>query len=456
MATTILLTGATGYIGSHTWLALHDAGFAVVGVDDFSNSSPQVLERLRRIGGFSPVFERADVGDAAALDALLGRHRVDAAVHFAAFKAVGESTARPLAYYRNNVGGLVAVCEAMRRHGTARFVFSSSATVYGDPRQLPIAEDAPLSATNPYGQTKLIGEDPAGRPRARGPALADRLPALLQPGGRARVGADRRGPAGHAEQPDALCGPGGDRPAPLSRGVRQRLPHPRRHRACATTSTSSTLPKAMSPRCAACSTPGFADGQPGHRSRHSVLELVRAYAAASGREIPLRMVGRRPGDVAACWADPSRAAMRWAGARGWTSIACARTAGAGNPEPERLRRMSTAVVPVIMAGGSGTRLWPLSRAGYPKQFLVLAGSTSLFQQAACRLQALAGEGIEVAGTAGGRQRGAPLPGAGPAAREVAETRRPCPAGAYGAQHRAGAHAGGPAGRWPPAPTRCWW
>ncbi|MFZ4651689.1 MAG: NAD-dependent epimerase/dehydratase family protein, partial [Rubrivivax sp.] len=155
---TILLTGATGYIASHTWLALQQAGFDVVGVDDFSNSSPRVLERLRELSGREPVFERASVCDAPALEALLQRHRVDAAVHFAAFKAVGESVTQPLAYYANNIGGLVTTCQALQRHGVRRFVFSSSATVYGDPQQLPIREEARLTATNPYGRTKLIGE----------------------------------------------------------------------------------------------------------------------------------------------------------------------------------------------------------------------------------------------------------------------------------------------------------
>jgi UDP-glucose 4-epimerase len=155
---TILLTGATGYIGSHTWLALAAAGHEVVGVDDFSNSSPQVLERLQQLLGHAPRFERANVCDAAAMAALMQRHRIDATVHFAASKSVGESTAMPLAYYANNLGGLLSVSEAMRARGARRFVFSSSATVYGQPDRLPIGEDAPLVATNPYGQTKLMAE----------------------------------------------------------------------------------------------------------------------------------------------------------------------------------------------------------------------------------------------------------------------------------------------------------
>src|SRR5204863_8263253 len=140
-------------------LSLLAAGFDVIGVDDFSNSSPEVLNRLRTLSGRSPVFERANVCDAAAMEQVFQRHRVAAAVHFAAFKAVGESTHKPLAYYANHLGGLVTLAQTMERHGCRVLVFSSSATVYGKPGELPIHEDAPLSATNPYGATKLMGED---------------------------------------------------------------------------------------------------------------------------------------------------------------------------------------------------------------------------------------------------------------------------------------------------------
>ena len=158
-ARTILLTGATGYIASHTWLSLQAAGFKVVGVDNFSNSSPEVLNRLRALRGSEPVFEQVDVCDAAAMRSLFSRHQIDAAVHFAAFKAVGESAQKPLAYYRNNLDGLLTLAEAMQQHACKRLVFSSSATVYGAPERLPIREDAALSTTNPYGATKLMGED---------------------------------------------------------------------------------------------------------------------------------------------------------------------------------------------------------------------------------------------------------------------------------------------------------
>ena len=193
---TILLTGATGYIGSHTWLALQQAGFDVVGVDDHSNSSPHVLARLAELGGRTPVFERASVCDAAAVEGLFQRHRIDAAVHFAAFKAVGESAARPLAYFANNLGALVTVCQAMQRHGVRRFVFSSSATVYGDPQALPIRETAALQVTNPYGRTKLMGEQILADLGASDPAWQTAVLRYFNPVGAhesGRIGEDPRG-----------------------------------------------------------------------------------------------------------------------------------------------------------------------------------------------------------------------------------------------------------------------
>src|SRR3989344_8405986 len=160
----ILLTGATGYIASHMWVIAREAGFEVVGVDSHVNSSPRVLDRLRTLMGQEPVFVQGDVRDAAVLDGCfdIGRERfggIDAVVHFAALKAVGESVERPLDYFENNLGGLLSACQAMKRHGVGQLVFSSSATVYGQPDRLPITEDAPLRSTNPYGQTKLVGEE---------------------------------------------------------------------------------------------------------------------------------------------------------------------------------------------------------------------------------------------------------------------------------------------------------
>ncbi|HYP30524.1 MAG TPA: UDP-glucose 4-epimerase GalE, partial [Burkholderiaceae bacterium] len=193
---TILLTGATGYIASHTWLELLAEGHDVVGLDDFSNSSPEVLNRLEALSGRAPVFERASVCDAAALDAVFARHRIDAVVHFAAFKAVGESTQQPLRYYANNIGGLLTLCAAMQAHGVRRIVFSSSATVYGKPQTLPIREDAATGATNPYGQTKLIGETILRDMAAADPSWQAGILRYFNPVGAhasGRIGEDPRG-----------------------------------------------------------------------------------------------------------------------------------------------------------------------------------------------------------------------------------------------------------------------
>ncbi|MGH8821921.1 MAG: UDP-glucose 4-epimerase GalE, partial [Rhodoferax sp.] len=159
MTHSILITGGAGYIGSHTAVTLMKAGHKVVIVDNLSNSSAQVLERLRRLCGDDFEFVQSDVRAGAALDGVFARHAVASVIHFAGLKAVGESVAQPLRYFDNNVGGTISLLQAMERAQVRRLVFSSSATVYGDPQQVPIPESAPLSATNPYGRTKLVCED---------------------------------------------------------------------------------------------------------------------------------------------------------------------------------------------------------------------------------------------------------------------------------------------------------
>lgn len=305
---TVLLTGATGYIASHTWLALLAAGHEVLGVDDFSNSSPEVLNRLQRLSGSVPRFERLDVTDAAAVEALLQRHRVDAAVHFAAFKAVGESVAMPLAYYRNNVGGLVTVCDALQRHGVRRFVFSSSATVYGDPARLPITEDMALSATNPYGQTKLIGETVLRDLGVADPAWQTATLRYFNPVGAHEsglIGEDPRGTPNNlmpyvaqvaVGRREFLQVFGDDYPTPDGTGVRDYI-----HVVDLAEGHVAALARLFDQ-------PGSLTVNLGTGRGYSVLEVVRAYAAASGREVPYRIVPRRPGDVAACYADPALAA----------------------------------------------------------------------------------------------------------------------------------------------------
>jgi UDP-glucose 4-epimerase len=308
---TILLTGATGYIASHTWLALLAAGYEVVGVDDFSNSSPEVLNRLQELSGCAPVFERANVCDAAAMEGLFRRHRIDATVHFAAFKAVGESTARPLAYYGNNLGGLLTVCGAMQRHGASRFVFSSSATVYGEPERLPLRESAPLSATSPYGQTKLMGEqilrDVGAAPQDGAQAWQTAILRYFNPVGAhesGRIGEDPRGVPNNLMPYVAqvavgrlarLSVWGADYATPDGTGVRDYI-----HVVDLAEGHVAALQRLFEH-------PGSLTVNLGTGRGYSVLEVVAAYAAASGRAVPYEIKPRRPGDVVACYADPALA-----------------------------------------------------------------------------------------------------------------------------------------------------
>ena len=314
----ILLTGATGYIASHTWLALQQAGFDVVGVDNFSNSSPQVLDRLAELGGKAPVFVQTDVGDAAALSAVFSQHRIEAVVHFAAFKAVGESTRMPLAYYRNNLGGLVNVAQTLQDHGVHRLVFSSSATVYGQPEVLPIPETAPLSATNPYGTTKLMGEEMLRElercaPQWRIACLRYFNPVGAHPSG--RIGEDPRGIPNnlmpYVTQVAVGKRPflqvfGGDYDTPDGTGVRDYI-HVMDLAEGHVAAVRHLLERDESV------TVNLGTGQ-----GHSVLEVIHAFEQASGRSVPYQIVDRRPGDVAACYADPSKArdVLRWSATRG--------------------------------------------------------------------------------------------------------------------------------------------
>ena len=305
--TTILLTGAAGYIASHTWLALQQAGYRVVGVDNFANSSPVVLERLAELARAPIEFERADVCDAAALDKVFSRHRPAAVVHFAAHKAVGESVSQPLAYYRNNVGGLVNTCEVMKRHGCLRMVFSSSATVYGAPKRLPLREDAPTSATNPYGATKLMGEQILRDLGVSEPAWQTACLRYFNPVGAhesGRIGEDPRGTPNNlmpyvaqvaVGRREKLSVFGGDYATPDGTGVRDYI-----HVTDLAEGHVAALRRLLDQ-------PGSLTVNLGTGQGYSVLDLVRAYEAASGRRVPYEIVARRPGDVAACWADPALA-----------------------------------------------------------------------------------------------------------------------------------------------------
>jgi UDP-glucose 4-epimerase len=309
----VLLTGATGYIGSHTWLALEAAGYSVVGVDDFSNSSPEVLNRLKQLSRRPPVFERLNVCDATALERLFAARHFDAVVHFAAFKAVGESTLDPLRYYANNIGALLTLCQTMRTRGCKTLVFSSSATVYGAPERLPIREDSALSATNPYGATKLMGENILRDIERADPSWAVAYLRYFNPVGAHEsglIGEDPRGTPNNlmpyvtqvaVGQRARLQVFGNDYDTPDGTGVRDYI-----HVLDLAEGHVAALRHLFDRRTSVTTNLGTGRG-------HSVLELVRAFERASGKDVPFEVVSRRPGDVAACYADATlaRTVLGW-------------------------------------------------------------------------------------------------------------------------------------------------
>ena len=303
----ILVTGGTGFIGSHTCVALAQAGHEFLILDNLSNSRADVLDRLAPLCRRRPAFVEADVRDAAALDRVFAEHRITAVIHFAALKAVGESVAQPLAYYDNNVGGTLKLLEAMKRAGVRTLVFSSSATVYGDPASVPIREDFPLTATNPYGWTKLMMERmladlAAAEPDWRIARLRYFNPVGAHESG--RIGEDPSGVPNNlmpyvaqvaTGQRAELQVFGGDWPTADGTGVRDYI-----HVMDLAEGHVAALDHLARQ-------PGLLTVNLGTGRGVSVLDLVRAFEQASGRAVPYRIVGRRAGDVAACWADPALA-----------------------------------------------------------------------------------------------------------------------------------------------------
>ncbi|MCL4798545.1 MAG: UDP-glucose 4-epimerase GalE [Burkholderiales bacterium] len=305
----ILVTGGAGYIGSHAVVELMAAGHEVLVVDNLANSKRSVVDRVARIAGRRPRFAQVDVRDRAGLAALFADQRVEAVIHFAGLKAVGESVARPLAYYDNNVSGTVALAECMAEAGVKTLVFSSSATVYGEPASVPIREDFPLAATNPYGRSKLVIEDILRDLAAADPEWRIGLLRYFNP-----VGAHASGLIGEDpnDAPNNLmpyvaqvaAGKlpelrvfGDDYPTPDGTGVRDYI-----HVVDLARGHLAAL-EALRRRG------GVLTVNLGTGRGYSVLEMVRAFEAASGRRVPCRVVARRPGDVAQCYADPSLAAQ---------------------------------------------------------------------------------------------------------------------------------------------------
>ena len=317
----ILVTGGAGYIGSHTCVELLQAGHDVTVFDNFSNSHPESLDRVQRITGKRLQVIRGDIRDRAALVTALRDSGAHSVIHFAGLKAVGESVQQPLSYYDNNVVGSLRLLEAMGLCGIKTLVFSSSATVYGDPQRLPLDEDHPLSATNPYGQTKLtvehmlrdvqrsdaswrigilryfnpvgahtsglIGEDPQGMPNNLMPFVAQVA-------------------VGHRPHLNVF---GDDYPTPDGTGVRDYI-----HVVdLALGHLKALVALGRLAQATECMTVNLGTGK-----GYSVLDIVRAFERASGKQVPYKVAPRRSGDVAACYADPGKAAahLGWRAERG--------------------------------------------------------------------------------------------------------------------------------------------
>lgn len=303
----VLVCGGAGYIGSHTCVALAARGHEVVIADNFCNSSPVVLDRLEQLIGRAPVAHRVDVRDGAALAALFSAQRFDAVVHFAALKAVGESCERPLDYFDNNIAGTITLLRAMRDADIGRLVFSSSATVYGEPESVPINEDAPLSSTNPYGRTKLVMEQLIGDVCAADPAFQAISLRYFNPVGAHPSGLIGEAPNGipnnlmpyvcqvAAGKRERLQIFGGDWSTVDGTGVRDYI-----HVVDLAQAHVHALEKLEGVR-------GHLPLNLGVGRGISVLQLLQAFEVASGRDIPYRIVDRREGDVAEVYADPSRA-----------------------------------------------------------------------------------------------------------------------------------------------------
>jgi len=317
MGGTVLVTGGVGYIGSHACVVLIEAGYDVVVLDNLCNSSPQVIARIERITGKAPVFIQGDIRERACLDRIFSEHTVAAVMHFAGLKAVGESVTKPLEYYDNNVVGTLVLLAAMEQARVRSLVFSSSATVYGDPAAVPIREDFPRSATNPYGRSKLIVEDILADWHAANPTWSiGRLryfnPVGAHPSG--LIGEDPQGMPNNlmpfvaqvaVGQRDKLSVFGDDYPTPDGTGVRDYI-----HVMDLVEGHVMALDYISRQR-------GLHSINLGTGNGVSVLAMVSAFEQASGRAVPYQIVDRRPGDVAECWADASLAAelLGWQASR---------------------------------------------------------------------------------------------------------------------------------------------
>ena len=314
----ILVTGGAGYIGSHTMVELLSAGHDVVVVDNFSNSKEEALKRIREITGKDFLFYKADICDKAALHDIFSNNSIDAVIHFAGLKAVGESVQKPIEYFSNNVHGTLCLCRAMRDNNVKKIVFSSSATVYGDPHRVPITEDFPLSATNPYGRSKLFIEEILKDLYVSDDSWDIILLRYFNP-----VGAHSSGKIG--EDPNDIPNNlvpyisqvaigklgilsvfGNDYPTHDGTGIRDYI-----HVVDLALGHLKAIDKIKSKTGVKVYNLGTGRG-------YSVLEMVEAFNKASGITIPYRITDRRPGDIAECYADPTLAQkeLNWIAEKG--------------------------------------------------------------------------------------------------------------------------------------------
>lgn len=311
----ILVTGGLGYIGSHTVVELLEAGHEVVAIDNLCNAKPGVQQRVERIAGRRFDFVEGDIRDRTSMENAFTAHEIDGVIHFAGLKAVGESVEQPLRYYDNNISGSLVLFETMAKFHVKTLVFSSSATVYGDPHTVPIKEDFPLHATNPYGRSKLMIEEILRDLYGSDPSWRIALLRYFNPVGAHKsglIGEDPNGipnnlmpyiaqvAEGRREQ---LSVYGNDYPTPDGTGMRDYI-----HVVDLALGHVATLDKLAKG-------PGVLTYNLGTGRAHSVLEMVHAFERASGKPVPYQIVGRRPGDIAQCYADPARARAEL----GWTA-----------------------------------------------------------------------------------------------------------------------------------------
>ncbi len=315
----VLVTGGAGFIGSHTVIELLTRGYDVTIIDNFVNSKPESLKRIAELAGRAPEFCEVDLLDDAKVDAVFASRKFDAVIHFAGLKAVGESVSQPLRYYENNLISTLVLLKKMKKYGVKNLVFSSSATVYGVPKTVPITEDFPLSVTNPYGQTKLMIENMLRDIHVAEPEMGIALLRYFNP-----IGAHKSGRIG--EDPNGIPNNlmpyisqvaigklpklrvfGDDYPTKDGTGVRDYI-----HVVDLALGHIAAI-KRLAEHPGELVTVNLGTG-----NGYSVLEMVKAFEKASGRPVPYEIVARRPGDVAACYADPTHAfeTLGWKAERG--------------------------------------------------------------------------------------------------------------------------------------------